>query len=119
MKFIITENKKERVTINWLNQNYSNLNEFRLDAYLNNIFYMSDDGSLIFHYNVDTKDVVISYEYIWDFLTTVFKFDYEDINKITKKWVEDTYNLVVNDILTLHSPTHIEIRYKNRYESNN
>ena len=47
MKFIITESKRTRLAINWLNNNYGDLIPYETKKYPNIIFFMKD-GEVIF-----------------------------------------------------------------------
>lgn len=54
MKFIITESKRTRLAINWLNNNYGDLIPYETKKYPNIIFFMKD-GEVIFDYHKKNK----------------------------------------------------------------
>ena len=78
----------------WLTDNYGDLEEYETDKYPNNIFYMKD-GEVILDYNRKNGDCRINYYEIWSFLKSVFQLDFEEIQDITKEWVEEHYKLRV------------------------
>ena len=94
MKIIITENRLEQVAINWLNKNYGDLEEFETDKYPDFIFYRKGD-KIIFDYNIRSETVHVSYDEIWSFFESYFGMEYEQIQDLTKVWVEERYNLRV------------------------
>lgn len=95
MKVIITENRLERIAIKWLNDNYGDLESYERDIYPSYIFFKKDDSN-IFNYSKKYGIVVISYGDVWQFLESMFNMDEEQIQDITKKWIEKQYNLEVN-----------------------
>ncbi len=95
MKIIITENKLERVVINWLNDNYGDLEIFETKDYPDYIFYRRGD-KVIFNYNKKNGIVYINYEEIWLFFESFFGMNYQQIQDVTKLWVEEHYNLRVS-----------------------
>ena len=94
MKIIITESQKDRAIIKWLNSEYGDLTLFESEEYLNHIFFMKD-GKVIFDYNKKNGYVYISYDRIWSFMESFFGLKYEEIQDLTKKWVEEHYKLRV------------------------
>jgi hypothetical protein len=94
MKLIITENKLNDVVIKWLNKNYGNLKPYETDEYPYSIFYIRDK-EVFFEYNKKNGFVYISYDDIWSFLENIFSMEYEQIQEVTKLWVEEHYNLRV------------------------
>ena len=94
MKLIITENKRNRVIIKWLNSEFGDLTPFETEKYRNYIFFMKE-GEVVFDYNKKVGIVYISYDKIWSFLENFFELEYEEIQDITKQWVEEHYKLRV------------------------
>jgi hypothetical protein len=97
MKLIITENKLNDVVIKWLNKNYGDLKPYETDQYPDHIFFMKDK-QVIFDYNKENGFVYVSYDDIWSFLVRIFSMEYEQIQEVTKLWVEEHYNLMVTTI---------------------
>ena len=94
MKIIITENKLERVAINWLNKNYGDLEPFETGKYPDFIFYKKGD-KIIFDYDKKYGVVSISYDEIWLFFESYFGMNQQQIQDLTKVWVEEHYKLGV------------------------
>jgi DNA/RNA-binding domain of Phe-tRNA-synthetase-like protein len=92
MKIIITENKRDRLVLNWLNKEFGNLTEVvRGDKTI----YVDQNGLKLFYYYQDSKNrsVYINYNRIWIFFESIFGLDYSQTQKILKLWLEETYNL--------------------------
>jgi hypothetical protein len=98
MKIIITENKLEQVAINWLNKNYGDLEEWENDKYPDFIFYKKGD-KIIFDYNKKNGEVYMNYNLIWSFFESYFGMNNQQIQALTKDWVEERYNLRVTTTL--------------------
>ena len=94
MKVLITESKRDRLVIKWLNDKYGDLKPYETDEYPNHIFFMKD-GEVIFDYNKKIGYVVISYNKIWSLLESFFGLEYEEIQDLLKQWVEEHYKLRV------------------------
>jgi hypothetical protein len=96
MKIIITESKLERVAINWLNDNYSNLELIHTEKTPLLNFYM-ENKNVIFDYRIKNKEIFITMD-IWKILKDFFSMEYKEISKLLIKWVEDNYNIDVKKI---------------------
>jgi hypothetical protein len=83
-----------KTAIKWLNKNYGNLELYDTEKYTDYIFYMKN-GEIIFDYNKKNGRAYISYEHIWLFFSNVFGMEYEQIQEVTKLWVEEHYKLDV------------------------
>lgn len=94
MKVIITESQKNRTIIKWFNSEYGDLTPFETGKYPDYIFFMKD-GEVIFDYNKENGSLYISYDKIWSFLQSFFGLKYEEIQDLTKEWVEEHYKLGV------------------------
>lgn len=94
MKLIITENKRNRVIIKWLNSEYGDLTPYETEKFPNYILFMKD-GEVIFGYDKKYRGIYVSYSHIWSFLKTFFELEKKEIQDLTKKWVEEHYNLRV------------------------
>jgi hypothetical protein len=108
MKYIITENKLEKVAINWLNDKYGNLVPLKTDKESDYIFYMKDKD-VIFDYYKKNGLVEIDYDKIWSFFESYFNMSYKEIQRITKMWIEERYNLEVSTTSTLLKLPNYEI----------
>jgi len=94
MKIIITESKREKAAINWLNKNYGDLEPYKTKKYPGHIFYRQGK-EIIFYYNKKDGYVFVNYKEIWSFFESFFGMEYEQIQDLTKVWVEESYNLRV------------------------
>jgi hypothetical protein len=92
MKYIITENKLDKVVITWLNNKFGNLKPIVRD---DKTFYVNEDRLVLFYYYQDKKNgyVYINYDEIWSFLESIFGLESLQIKDIITYWLEETYNL--------------------------
>jgi hypothetical protein len=93
MKVVITESKLEQVAINWLNDNYSDLEFIDYEKRPSLHIYVKNKN-VIFDYNIKTKEIFITID-IWKLLGGIFSMGYQQIFEILKKWVENYYNIKV------------------------
>ena len=89
----MTDNLKHKI-IKYLNSEYGDLEQYETEKYRELIFFMKD-GKVIFDYNKKNGYVAVSYDKIWSFLKNFFGLKYEEIQGLTKEWVEEHYNLRV------------------------
>jgi len=101
MEIIITESKLERVAINWLNNNYGDLEPYETEEHPDHVFYL-EGKKIIFDYNKKNGYVYVNYEEIWSFFESFFGMEYEQIRDLTKVWVEESYNLRVTTTHIFH-----------------
>ena len=92
MKYIITESKLEQVVIKYLNKMYGDLEEYRTDEYPNKIFFIK--GKKVYmEQDLKNEMLLVDYNTIWSDLENTFSLEFNDIQSIIKKWVEETYKL--------------------------
>jgi hypothetical protein len=108
----MTDNLKNKI-IKYLNSEYPELEQFETEKYPDYIFFMKD-GELIFDYNKKNEYIYISYNKIWSFLKSFFGLEYEEIQDLTKEWVEEHYKLEVTTTAStsLHKYFRVEEHYK-------
>jgi hypothetical protein len=94
MKYIITESQMDRAVFKWLNSEFGDLTPYETEERTNYIFFMKD-GEVVFDYDKKYGNVYISDDKIWSFLGNFFGLEYEEIQDITKEWVEEHYKLRV------------------------
>ena len=94
MKFIITENQKEKIALNWMNKNYSSdqLKTVKHPNYPNSIFYRKN-GKVVMEQDRKFKDFWFDYDEIWTFFESVFSMEYKEIEGLMKIWLEETFKL--------------------------
>jgi hypothetical protein len=92
MKYIITENKLDKVALTWLNNNFGDLTPSVKDE---KTYYVNEDRLPLFYYVQDSKNdnVYINYYEIWSFLESMFDMDYQQIQGVIRDWLGETYNL--------------------------
>jgi hypothetical protein len=92
MKYIITENKLDRVALTWLNNNFGDLTPV---VKVDKTYYVNEDRLPLFYYVQDSKNdnVFINYHEIWSFLESMFGMEYQQIQGVIRDWLEETYNL--------------------------
>ena len=100
--------KLKDIVIDYLNKEYSGLIPYETDEYTNFIFFMKDD-EVVFEYNKKNGVVYISYDKIWSFLDSFFGLEYEEIQDLTKQWVEEHYNLSVTTTVFEDVKTELQV----------
>jgi hypothetical protein len=94
MKSIISKTILYSVVIKWMNMRFGDLTPYETDRYPDYIFFIKDK-EIIFDYNKKNGQVYISYYNIWSLLEDMFGMEYEQIQEVTKLWLEEHYNLRV------------------------
>ena len=92
MKYIITENKLDRVALTWLNNNFGDLTPV---VKVDKTYYVNENRLPLFYYYQDSKNeyVYINYYEIWSFLESMFDMNDQQIQRVIRDWLEETYNL--------------------------
>ena len=92
MRYIITENKLEKVIIKYLNRFYGDLKEYTREKSPNSVYLVKDNKVYM---ELDTKynGLYVDYTTIWEDLINIIGGKYDEIKRIIKKWVEETYKL--------------------------
>ena len=91
MKYIITENKLDKVALTWLSNNFGDLTP-SVKEY--KTYYVNEEKlPLFYYYNNKNVYVYINYEEIWSFLESMFDMNDQQIQRVTRDWLEETYNL--------------------------
>ena len=116
MKIIITERQRKLISEDedrdflvikktakkYLNKKYGDLTPYETKKYPNFIFYVDENKKIYFEYNKKNGETNIEYDIIWTFLEEVFLFDYEQIQQVTKEWLEEHYKLSVSTTETIN-----------------
>ena len=81
-----------RIGIDWLNKNFGNLTKVVKGS---RTFYVDENRLPLFFYYQDEKNgtVYLNYDRIWSFFELVFRYNRQQIQGLTKTWLEETYNL--------------------------
>ena len=92
MKINITKTQRARLVKDWLNDKFS-------DSKLEFSFYIKN-GEKLAYQDDKNKEVWFDYNLIWSFLRPMFSLTYNELQSITKDWVEETLNLKGYDTYT-------------------
>ena len=94
MKFIITENQKEKIALNWMNNNFSpdQLEVVEHPDYPNSIFYRKN-GIVVMEQDKKTKEFWFHYDKIWSFFESFFSMKYKEIQGLLDIWLEEAFKL--------------------------
>jgi hypothetical protein len=92
MKYIITENKLDKVALTWLNNTFGDLTPV---VKVDKTYYVNEDRlPLFYHYQDSKNDNVYINDYeIWSFLESMFGMEHQQIQGVIRDWLEETYNL--------------------------
>ena len=83
MKIIITENKRIRLAINWLEDEYPDLQKMTFPEHEG--VFLSDKGMFKMLYNSRVKGFYVLNE-IWDFIRSMFGFDNDEVSELLLEW---------------------------------
>ena len=94
MKFIITENQKEKIALNWMNKNFSpdQLETVEHPDYPNKIFYRKD-GKVVMELDKKNEHFWFDNNEFWKFFRFIFSMEYEEIQGLLKIWLEESFKL--------------------------
>jgi hypothetical protein len=83
MKIIITESKRIRFAINWLDKDYPDLKKTIFPGHEG--VFISDNGMFKMSYISRTKTFYVKDE-IWDFIRSMFGFDNDEVGELLLDW---------------------------------
>ena len=83
MKIIITENKRNRLAINMLEEDYPDLKKLTFPGHEG--VFISDKGMFKMSYTNRTKSFYVLDE-IWDYLRSMFGFDNDELAEVLLDW---------------------------------
>ena len=93
MKYIITENKLDKVALTWLNNNFGDLTPSVKDGIVS---YLDKNGKPLFFYfedeNKKNRYAYVNHNKIW-YLESMFGMDYWQVQDIIEHWLAETYNV--------------------------
>ena len=72
---------------------FNDLESVQSEERENWILYRYKKGHNLMNCNRKNNYVYINYDEIWSFLEKKFRLNYDDIQSLTKKWVDEVYNL--------------------------
>jgi hypothetical protein len=86
-------NSVKEYCINWLNDNYSNMEVVASKDYPGCFLYRFEPNDNILFYRNKFNDFLVRYDKIWLFFIEYFGLEEQEIKEITKEWISETYNL--------------------------
>ncbi len=57
------------------------------------VFFLDSGGKTIMEYDIDVRELWVSWSKFWDKLEYIFPVDYNNLISIVADWVEDHYGL--------------------------
>ena len=84
--------KKEQVIFHFLNKGYGDLTQYRTDEYPDSIFYIRGKKVYMIQ-DIKNGELWVEYYTIWQDLKMWFSLNYQDIQSVITKWVEEAYNI--------------------------
>ena len=111
MKYIISENKLNKVGSSWMNQNFSSdeLEIVKSEEYPDSIFFKKN-GKVVMEQNKKNMNFWFDYDNIWSFFESFFGMKYEKIQEVLNYWLEETFKLEG------YTPLFDDIRFMERLE---
>ena len=79
--------------INWLNDNFSNMDIVESKDRPGYILYRYETKDNVLIYNKKNQKVYISYNKIWSFFESYFSMESVEIQELTEEWLSEAYNL--------------------------
>ena len=92
MKYIITENQNEKLIIKYLNNEYGDLEEYKTDKEPVSLLFVKDK-IVYMELRLRNQWLMVNYSTIWEDLKNIFGLEDDEIKRIIKQWVKETYNL--------------------------
>jgi len=94
MKFIISENKLNNVSLSWMNKNFSpnQLEIVTSEKYPNSVFFKKN-GVVVMDQDKKFKYFYFDYDDIWSFFKSFFGMEHEQIEEVLSYWLEETFKL--------------------------
>ena len=90
---ILTEKPLKDACIDWLNKNYSGMEEVESKDFEGCILYRYEPKDNVLFYDKEDEVVYVEYKKIWSFFEDYFDLEYQDVKAITEEWMGETYNL--------------------------
>jgi len=90
MKINITKTQRAKLVKDWLNNMFSDA-EIKY-TYSGNSYYVKNGGAIAFQ-NKKNKVFWFDYDEIWLFLESMFSLKDEELQAITKDWLEETLDI--------------------------
>jgi hypothetical protein len=88
MRVIITESKRSKIAIKWLEDDYPNLELLRYPEYED--IFVADKGMFKMSYISRTKTLHVKND-IWDFIRNMFGFDNDEVSDLLLEWANKKF----------------------------
>ena len=89
MKYIITENRLEKMAIRFLDNEYGDLEVSKS----RDRTYFRRNGRIIMEKGDDSRYIWVRHDKIWADLERIFGLDHEGVRNVIKKWVDEKYDI--------------------------
>ena len=99
MKIIITEDKRNRAVIIWLDENYGNCRRYILKGSFDRLFYINENG-VIFVYQTKGMGTLFISDDIIKNIENIFGIDEMKVSPLLEKWFSKKYNLHPDKTIT-------------------
>jgi hypothetical protein len=98
MDIQVNKDQLDRVIIKWLNKHYGNLTLKEISYIPNSVFYVNSRNKDIMDYTINNKILHVDSEVLGS-LMDIFKIDQVNVRSVIRKWVYETYDIVVELVL--------------------
>ena len=98
MDIQVNKDQLDRVVIKWLNMYYGNLTLKEISHIPDSVFYVNSKNKQIMDYTINNKILHVDSEVLGS-LMDIFKIDQVNVRSVIRKWVYETYDIVVELVL--------------------
>ena len=98
MDIQVNKNQLDRVIIKWLNKHYGNLTLKEISHIPDSVVYVNSRNKDIMDYTINNKILHVDSEVLGS-LMDIFKIDQVNVRSVIRKWVYETYDIVVELVL--------------------
>ena len=98
MDIQVNKDQLDRVVIKWLNNHYGNLTVKEISHIPDSVFYVNSKNKEIMDYTINNKILHVDSEVLGS-LMDLFKIDQVNVRSVIRKWVYETYDIVVELVL--------------------
>ena len=95
MKYIIPQEKLEKIVFRYLDLQYGDLEEFKPEHYEGIVFKKPNDDSEFGIMGWEKSDTLYIYYKLIEEISSIFSIEESDSKEIIGKWIEDRYKLKV------------------------
>ena len=99
----------ERIIYEFLIENLSGLNTYISDKYPDDLYFGKSEKDIILYYDTKNEWLRVKYDNIWSFFKNDLMMEYDNIQSLTKWWVDVTLNLKPKHTNHLEAPISISV----------